>query len=398
MKVNIVIRSSKTKRNGKCPICLRISDKTSLKYIYIGIDVRINDFDVQKSIVRRSDPEYANKNKIILHTRQRADNILTDASIRDEKLNLHSFTRLYTSVSGANGNFFTYVSKILENKYQSKLIAHETYRGNKSQLSKLMQFRPKLQFSEVSKELFEQYKEYMIHQRNNKQSTINKSLTIIKEFCHWAKDDQLIKDNPLQDLKREHYIGDRTFLEAHEVDKLLTVLQSGSLTKGYKRSLRSFLFSCFTGLRYQDVKTLNTDDIKNKTIDNKEIQYISKVQHKTGALVEVPLVNRALELLAMGADKNGLLIDALTNQPTNRYMKKIAALGGIDKLLTFHVARNTFGSMYLDKGLSIEYVSKLLGHKNINTTYQIYTKVNIDMKYRQLMKADNTMLMQLGTH
>lgn len=64
----------------------------------------------------------------------------------------------------------------------------------------------------------------------------------------------------------------------------------------------------------------------------------------------------------------------LSNQKTNAYLKEIADICGIKKNLTFHLARHTFATMSLSKGVSIESVSKMLGHTNIKTT-QIYARI-----------------------
>ena len=75
-----------------------------------------------------------------------------------------------------------------------------------------------------------------------------------------------------------------------------------------------------------------------------------------------------------GVDKNGRLLPIMSNQRTNSYLKEIAALCGIEKNLTFHLARHTFATLALSKGVPVESVSKMLGHTNIKTA-QIYARV-----------------------
>ena len=72
--------------------------------------------------------------------------------------------------------------------------------------------------------------------------------------------------------------------------------------------------------------------------------------------------------------REGKLLPILSNQKTNAYLKEIADLCGIEKNLTFHVARHTFATMSLSKGVPMESVSKMLGHTNIRTT-QIYARI-----------------------
>jgi site-specific recombinase XerD len=81
----------------------------------------------------------------------------------------------------------------------------------------------------------------------------------------------------------------------------------------------------------------------------------------------------------------GKLLPVASNQKTNAYLKEIAAVCGIDKELTFHIARHTFATtVTLTNGVSIESVSKMLGHKNLRTT-QHYAKI-IDKKVGEDMR------------
>ena len=73
----------------------------------------------------------------------------------------------------------------------------------------------------------------------------------------------------------------------------------------------------------------------------------------------------------------------------NAYLKEIAELCGINKELTYHIVRHTFATTAtLSNGVSIESVSKMLGHKSIKTT-QHYAKI-LDIK----VSEDMSMLKQ----
>ena len=70
----------------------------------------------------------------------------------------------------------------------------------------------------------------------------------------------------------------------------------------------------------------------------------------------------------------GILLPVVSNQNTNAYLKEIATLCGIEKNLTFHIARHTFATVFLELGISMESVKAMLGHSDISTT-QIYGKI-----------------------
>ena len=105
-------------------------------------------------------------------------------------------------------------------------------------------------------------------------------------------------------------------------------------------------------------------------------------RHKTDTPVNVPLLKIPQMLLQKyegqlpkGQLPKGQLLPVLSNQKLNSYLKEIADLCGINKNITFHLARHTFATTTtLAKGVPIETVSKMLGHTNIETT-QIYARI-----------------------
>lgn len=149
-----------------------------------------------------------------------------------------------------------------------------------------------------------------------------------------------------------------------------------------------FLFSCYTGLAYVDVKKLSKSHI-NFGIDGDK--WIFTNRQKTGTSTRVPLLPLAKELILKYEDHPecinlNVLFPVLSNQKMNSYLKEIANVCGINKELTFHIARHTFATtVTLSNGVPIESVSKMLGHKNLKTT-QHYAKI-LDKKVSDDMAA-----------
>ena len=138
-----------------------------------------------------------------------------------------------------------------------------------------------------------------------------------------------------------------------------------------------YLFSCFTGLAYIDVKKLKKDNISIGIDGNK---WIFTHRQKTDTASKIPLLPIAEEIIENYANhpqclNEGKLLPILSNQRMNSYLKEIADVCGINKDLTFHTARHTFATtVTLSNGVPIETVSKMLGHTNIKTT-QHYAKI-----------------------
>ncbi|MDR1678645.1 MAG: site-specific integrase [Prevotellaceae bacterium] len=133
-----------------------------------------------------------------------------------------------------------------------------------------------------------------------------------------------------------------------------------------------FLFQIFTGLAYIDAANLTVDNIIEDGWGQKWIQL---TRQKSSVQANIPLLEVPLAILKKYSGlADGKLLPIHSNQKMNEYLKEIAALCGINKRLTSHCGRHSFSTLMLTKGVSIESVSKMLGHTNITTT-QIYAKV-----------------------
>ncbi len=148
-----------------------------------------------------------------------------------------------------------------------------------------------------------------------------------------------------------------------------------------------FVFSCYTGLSYCDIKNLRWPQIKNGIDDQ---LWVTIQRQKTSVTATLPLLRQPLDIINKYRDypkcvDDGYVLPVLTNQKMNAYLKEIADICGIEKTLTFHIARHTFATtIALNNGVPIETVSKMLGHKTIKQT-QHYAKIS-DKKISEDMR------------
>ena len=179
-------------------------------------------------------------------------------------------------------------------------------------------------------------------------------------------------------LHNDPYLGvqfhmddvDRGYLTEEEIK---AIMEKPFHLKRLELTRDLFIFSCFTGLAYIDVKALKPENIVNLN----GVEWISSRRIKTGTKISVVLFEGAkliIEKYKNHPRKKGHVLPIYSNQKTNDYLKEIATACGIDKDITFHMARHTFATLTLSKGVPIESVSRMLGHKNIKTT-QIYAKI-----------------------
>jgi len=174
------------------------------------------------------------------------------------------------------------------------------------------------------------------------------------------------------------------FLSKEELEAVSTKVFS---TKRLGQIRDVFVFSCYTGLAYADVKKLDKSQIAIG-IDGDKWIYTNR--QKTDTRSNIPILPVAQAILDKYKDditciNTNKLLPVLSNQKMNEYLKEIATLCEIDKDFTYHTARHTFATtVTLNNGVPIESVSKMLGHKDLKTT-QHYAKV-LDSKVSDDMK------------
>ena len=135
-----------------------------------------------------------------------------------------------------------------------------------------------------------------------------------------------------------------------------------------------FLFSCYTGISYGDMCRLTAANLE--TADD-GTTWVKAARDKTGVSFEIPLLDLPLHIIDKYRDiaSDGKLLPIYGNSELNKGLKLLAAACGIDRKLTFHMARHTYATeITLSHGVPMETVSRMLGHSRVNTT-QIYAQV-----------------------
>ena len=149
---------------------------------------------------------------------------------------------------------------------------------------------------------------------------------------------------------------------------------------------KAFVFSCFTGLRLSDARTLTWRKVY-KTPDGKTL-YIHVFMQKTQKPNNIPLSQEALNCLQPKEDLDEPIFTLPASDATiNYHVKKLVKAAGIEKKVSFHCSRHTFATMMLTLGVDIYTTSKLLGHANVTTT-AIYAKI-VDKKKVDAMNLVN---------
>lgn len=228
-----------------------------------------------------------------------------------------------------------------------------------------------ISIQEVNNEFILGFETYLRTQYKNDDNAVVNSLRRLKQITTAALKKRYINVDPFLDIKLSSKRGKRHFLTENE----LRILISEDFNSETLKEVRDlFVFCCFTGLGYGDVSQLKEEDIK---LNDKGNKYLMNPRIKTGIDAYIPLLDIPLAILDKYKRKKqsqGELLPIRHCQNLNTALKKIAEICNINKKLTTHVGRHTFATLMLTKGVSVESVSKMLGHTEIKTT-QIYAQI-----------------------
>ncbi len=276
---------------------------------------------------------------------------------------------------------FNNVAAVYLNKMDE--LASSTVRTYYWNLRMVKKFNPNLDCSDLSENVVKDFRRYLVA-AGNKSATVTKALTVFRIFCKKMLADGLIESDPFKNIKIGRVYVRRGFLTIRELKKLYLDFDSKRdvLTPTEQECVRVFLFSCFTGLRYSDLKTLTFDEIYDWKI--------RKQTQKTGEAVYIPIPVQARLLLPTREENSQApVFHVVENSTFNKRLRRAAKKLGFAKYLHCHLARHTFATTCISIGIPLPATSKLLGHRNLDTTliYAKYVDTYLDKemaKFNQL--------------
>jgi integrase len=224
---------------------------------------------------------------------------------------------------------------------------------------------------DISPQFVTDFERFLFVDYKYHRNTVMRFMQRFKRIVVLAHDNGWLYVNPFATYEFHWEPTDRGYLS----EKELTTFMKHTVTCPRKEIARDvFVFCCFTGLSYCDVKELREENIQ-RSFDG-QIWIITKRQ-KTNVQSNVRLLTIPQQLLEKykGKCSDGRLLPVPTNYRGNIHLRKLGEQCGITTKITFHLARHTFATtVTLAKGVPIESVSKMLGHTDIKTT-QIYARI-----------------------
>lgn len=391
ISVLFYLKKSKVLKDGSIPIYLRITVDGQRAEISIQLSVNASNWNSKRGRVKGN---------------------LKEATIINTELDL-IYTKLYELNYQMAAKGETITAKRLKDAYTGKaeskksllvlykaeldriegLIGkgyakstHTKYKTSYTHFKMFLKLKLRCQdllLVDIRSSISSDYDYYLRADKSIGNNTVMKYMEHLRKIIYIAISNGYLSKDPFSNYKIKTESVKKVYLIEAEVNQLIeTSLKVDRLT----RVKDVFVFCCHTGLSFSDVRNLTKDNIVIGIDGNK---WISSNRKKTNEVIKVPLLDICLAIIEKYQNNpynlsENKLLPVSSNQKMNKYLKEVADHCKISKNLTTHVARHTFATMALTKGISLATVSRLLSHKSVKTT-QIYAQIT-DVKVAEEMR------------
>ena len=385
------IRTTKTKSNGTAPIYVRITINGKRAEFSAKRTIEPIKWNNAKGRAKGSNEQIKALNKYLDTIQAKVYDKQQELMQKNKSITAVSLKNAYLDITNDKKTllvvFSTHnqkINQLIGNGFTKATV--DKYELSYKHLKKFIKLNYKaddLHLNEVIFGFITDFEHYLLSVKNISRNTANKYLSHLIKMINIALDNEWIDKNPFRKFRMKNKEVVKEFLTETELGILF---QKEIILKRLEQVRDIFAFCCLTGLAFVDVEKLTPDDL-HIGIDGKLWIHIRR--QKTNTASHIPLLPHALTIIEKYKNHplvitKGSVLPVLTNQKMNAYLKEIADVCGITKNLTMHTARHTFATYMLTKGVPIETVAKLLGHKDLKTT-QIYAKI-IDSKVADDMK------------
>lgn len=365
--VKTILRMDKKKKDDTYPLNYIIILNNKSVRLPVGVSLKRTEWDKENSYP---------KGKKLVRLKEKLDkrerefkDFMLECELNKRSLNLTVIKEFYKG--GEGKDFFVYYDEFCKRKFKSiKTGTQNHYLLLKKQLK---EYQSDLYLNDIDYKFLTQFFHYLSVEKGIGESGIaTRRKTLVCTLEEFVRMD-LIKKNHCKEIKSPKEKVREEFLTSLELKIFSRVnLEIGSLTRGLNLTRDMFLFSCYTGLRFSDVSNLKREQIKEGRIEI--------IMQKTDKKIEIPLNKNAKGILKRFKDRklDNRIFPFRCNVSVNRDLKFIALRAKINKRVSFHTARHTFGSTLAENKVQPFYIMKLMGHSDMRMTSR-YVNSNYEM-------------------
>ena len=374
---------SKPNKEGKYQVAIRITKERKSSYVRLGQYVDKSQWDGRARRVKKNHPNSTRLNALISKKLSEVNKLHLSNELEDKQSSAQTIHKVYLNKK-EKSSFFDEAEKYLANLLQEG--KYNRYVSNKPRVERFQKFLKgkDIKFEEITVSLLNQFKAYLKGKHKVSERTAINYLIVIRTIYNQGIKSGLVdqKFYPFGKDKMPIRFPDsvKLGLSKEELETLVELDLSEHPKMHHARNVWLFSFY-FAGMRVSDVLRLKWSDLKEG-----RLYYTMGKNNKTGSL-KIP--DQALLVLeeykATQRSKDDVIFPELKMEDDftdkylvqrkisygvknlNKYLKKLGELAELDKKLTMHIARHTFGNISGDR-IPIQMLQKLYRHSNVTTT------------------------------
>lgn len=395
LSVLFIIKKAKLLKNGEAPICMRITVNKRVAEVMIKRSIPIDLWNQKKECSKGKDRVAAELNHYINTVRAKVLQIHRELEIDNKPITadiikdcFYGRDKVQRSLLEVYAEHNEKCRALIGKEYtESTVTKFDTSINRLKEYIRSCYHRDDIMLAELDGQFIRDFDFWLKTKKHCQNNSALKHLKNLKKIVRITLANDWIKKDPFYGIHFNQEEVNVEFLSREELD----ILMNKKFTIKRLEQVRDiFVFCCFTALAFVDVQQLSREHLIK---DNNGALWIRKARQKTNQMCNIPVLSIPQRILRKYEDnaeciKKGVLLPVISNQRMNAYLKEIADLCGITKRLTTHVARHTAATVvFLANDVSMENVSKILGHSNIRMT-QHYAKVLDSSIMREMVNVE----------
>ena len=382
LSVLFIIKKAKLLKNGEAPICMRITVNKRVAEVMIKRSIPVDLWNQKKECSKGKDRVATELNLYINTVRAKVLQIHRELEIDNKPITADIIKDCFYRRDKAQRSLLEVYAEhnekcraLIGKEYtESTVTKFDTSINRLKEYIRSCYHRDDIMLAELDGQFIRDFDFWLKTEKHCQNNSALKHLKNLKKVVRIALANDWIKKDPFYGIHFKQEEVNVEFLSREELDILMN---KDFAIKRLEQVRDIFVFCCFTALAFVDVQQLSREHLIK---DNNGALWIRKARQKTSQMCNIPVLSIPQRILRKYEDnaeciKKGVLLPVISNQRMNAYLKEIADLCGITKRLTTHVARHTAATIvFLANDVSMENVSKILGHSNIRMT-QHYARV-----------------------
>lgn len=367
--ISFYLNKSNQRKDGRTPIYCSVIHNGKRNRFSTKLYLVSKEWNQNTQRVRSSNPNHTLYNTLLTKIRHDQEKAILESLFKPQQEKLKG-----KLIKVAIVEYLAHIKSLIDIDYSQR--TYEKYSFMKQFLNDFMQHQYKsdrLTLKQLNIDFLEHVEEYCKLIKKYQNRTTHKALSRIRTFVNYCRRKKWMSENPFDGYRLPKYKKEIKFLTQQELNKLESTIITDNDRLEVIRKI--FIFGCYTGLAYQELKNLKYGDMFT---DAKGKEWFKIRRVKTQKDYIIPVLKKAKEMMTT-LNTNGIsVVPVPSNQKYNQSLKLLAKKVNIATKLTSHISRKTFATtVLLNSGIELHKVSALLGHANTSITQESYAQFDI---------------------